>query len=549
MTAVLLAVKKEGAASKERKRKASIGRFFARAFLSSMDWLWRLTMIFLDRPICLPGFFRRLWDFLSPAVPRSTMFTFCAGFHFLMKFLMSFFGKVFRSLLTVAIAVRRSLSTAVGIFLVGFIQGMFPWLGFLGHFICCLVLWRLLVDFFTGFLLPSLSTLSNLLMGFISGIFSGLSLSLFLGPVYNLRAAILSIGRQFGRRFNRRKVTYFPEHLLEEIFAHLPAKSLVRYASLSKSFRACFYDRHFLRLKLARCRKLKLIVTTGINMLSVELDGSHGTPPILLPNPLSLDLKDLDSKNIICDLYGSTDGLILLGVYLIILERERRQGFFYILKGLYNPSIRKFQIISIPPLKEQVGYIGTITSCFGYDSSSHDYKVVELLMFENLEIWVYSFKSETWKRVCNLQVNLFNGHLGSRLSAYLDGSVYIPVNNTIVQFRLCDEQVQIISLPDENVTSSLIVIDEALCTMKTNGSVQEFYKFINGNWVQFLVLKEENMLGWTLLGKSADNRYLFNAGEHFLLYSESDGATEIPGVRVIDGFDFYIPVLETTVWP
>ncbi|GLU01252.1 hypothetical protein SLE2022_185650 [Rubroshorea leprosula] len=173
-------------------------------------------------------------------------------------------------------------------------------------------------------------------------------------------------------------------------------------------------------------------------------------------------------------------------------------------------------------------------------------------MFENLEIWVYSFNSGTWKRVCNLPVHLFDGHLGSRLSAYLDGSIYIPVNNTIVQFRLCDdddEQVQTISLLDENVKSSLIVIDESLCIMKTNGSVQEFYKFINGNWVQFLVLEEENMLGWTLLGKSADNRYLFNAGEHFLLYGESDGATENLGVRVIDGFDFYILILETTFWP
>ncbi|KAM7462425.1 hypothetical protein LguiA_030546 [Lonicera macranthoides] len=183
----------------------------------------------------------------------------------------------------------------------------------------------------------------------------------------------------------------FPQEIIVEIFSRLPAKSLGRFKSVSKPLHNSISDPHFVETHLTRQKKqIVIFMSLPPSLFSINTDESFGDNVA----ETSLDFLQVEWNIVL----GSCNGLILLTKlhkYLILL----------------NPTRRIYKKVPLPSFS--IGFYCTNANYgFGYDSSTDDYKVVEIsyehedTIFYGMDIanplvkiksiGVYSIKSETW---------------------------------------------------------------------------------------------------------------------------------------------------------
>ncbi|KAM7466469.1 hypothetical protein LguiB_014031 [Lonicera macranthoides] len=183
----------------------------------------------------------------------------------------------------------------------------------------------------------------------------------------------------------------FPQEIIVEIFSRLPAKSLGRFKFVSKPLHNSISDPYFVETHLTRQKKqIVIFMSLPPSLFSINTDESFGDNVA----ETSLDFLQVEWNIVL----GSCNGLILLTKlhkYLILL----------------NPTRRIYKKVPLPSFS--IGFYCTNANYgFGYDSSTDDYKVVEIsyehedTIFYGMDIpnplvkiksiGVYSIKSETW---------------------------------------------------------------------------------------------------------------------------------------------------------
>ncbi|KAL3648713.1 hypothetical protein CASFOL_005116 [Castilleja foliolosa] len=177
-----------------------------------------------------------------------------------------------------------------------------------------------------------------------------------------------------------------PEEILIHIFSRLPAKSVGKLRSLSKTWRNLLSTPHFIKSHLAlqntRNKSLILIPPSSVIRCVETIKGVYN-------NTVS---RELNLPGLCCEFLGSCDGLVLL--------KNRDDEVF-----LVNPITMQQSKIPDPPvpvLRNEALY------GFGYDSVGDDYKVVAVFypMSDNKTpvyigrlVYVYYVKRGVWKKI------------------------------------------------------------------------------------------------------------------------------------------------------
>ncbi|XP_059633021.1 F-box/kelch-repeat protein At3g06240-like [Cornus florida] len=182
---------------------------------------------------------------------------------------------------------------------------------------------------------------------------------------------------------------YIPRHLLVEILLKLPIKSLIRLRCVSKSWLSLISDPHFTRNHLNFTKRI-LIIThyRRSHLYTADLGSAHKDSVA----------EKIDYISNFWTIIGSCNGLVCIKVCLIQ----------YI---VFNPLTRESKQIPYCDLCALEGFEGYCRYGFGYDSSSDDYKLVEL---DRSTVYVYSLRAGFWKKVQDYAKGSF----------YIDGSFH-----------------------------------------------------------------------------------------------------------------------------
>ncbi|KAK9757166.1 hypothetical protein RND81_01G145000 [Saponaria officinalis] len=212
----------------------------------------------------------------------------------------------------------------------------------------------------------------------------------------------------FVKRHIIKTATFLPSEIItDEIFPKLPAKSLVRFKCVSKSYNTLissseFIDIH-LRQSLSSDANRLLIVSkeNNPNLYSFDLHSSNSSATvstIALPNTLGRWLEGGVS------IVGSFNGLLCVG--LTLYEGEPHESSVHV---LINPSTGVFRKIPYNPLTVEGEF--RVSFGFGYDDVNNDYKIVRVMEnamgywpcsvngLMNREVTVYSLNLNKWKLV------------------------------------------------------------------------------------------------------------------------------------------------------
>ncbi|KAM5586316.1 F-box/kelch-repeat protein [Rosa sericea] len=213
----------------------------------------------------------------------------------------------------------------------------------------------------------------------------------------------------------------FDDDLIAEILSRLPAKSLLRFRCVCKSWLALISDPYFARKHISTyISRLKLLVTVNptrsIDFEAILKDDDRVGYTVLPEAPRLWVL-------------GSCNGLIC---------REEDEGGDLI---LWNPSTRDTY-----KLPEQIKTRHRQFFGFGYDSTNEDYKVIVGLQ---TEITVFTLKTGSWKIVEQSEyVGRFYGE-GCLLNGALHWLEDRRSKFTIISFDLAEEKFQ--ELPPPNI--------------------------------------------------------------------------------------------------
>ncbi|XP_074306388.1 F-box protein CPR1-like [Silene latifolia] len=198
--------------------------------------------------------------------------------------------------------------------------------------------------------------------------------------------------------------------ITNEILPKLPAKSLVRFKCVSKSFNILISSSEFIDIHLRQSlssngnRLLILTKEYSTDLYSFDIDSPDcDTTAINIPLPRTLG-KWLDDNFV--SIVGSVNGLLCVGLTCDIDEtREYKQV-------VINPSTGVFREVPhkhTPTLGYQFQTV--VTFGFGFDDINHDYKLVRIVEniihydahggreLENREVMVYSLNENTWNLV------------------------------------------------------------------------------------------------------------------------------------------------------
>ncbi|KAL3655196.1 hypothetical protein CASFOL_000982 [Castilleja foliolosa] len=187
-----------------------------------------------------------------------------------------------------------------------------------------------------------------------------------------------------------------PPELLKIILSRVPAKCLLRFRCVSKSWRSIIDSPDLIKLHLKKSAEsytnLSLILTeTGLDFHMLDLgllDNENPKKPRISKTPFPGDE--------IRGISNTCDGLVVVTADLF--------GPL----ALWNPFMKKHIIFpdSLSKCSDRC-YFPDVLFGLGYDSKTDDYKVVRNFEYKNLRTHqlvgskteVYTFKSKVWKEV------------------------------------------------------------------------------------------------------------------------------------------------------
>ena len=226
-------------------------------------------------------------------------------------------------------------------------------------------------------------------------------------------------------RIEREMSDYLPDEVVREILYRLPAKSLIRFRCVSKSWNSlitssAIIDSHLTQSLSHPSNSSKLIFRYFDNTAKVE----HYK---FIHNDSSFDQYQYVE-------FPLTNCFRLIGFVNRLFCLIQDEQFI-----LWNPCIRKF--ITLPKDYDHV----LSRSGFGFDTRTNDYKVMRIAIPYAPEeakqrlVEVYSLKEGSWRRKASAAASLSPGiklDLWCRRDAFINGAVHFGVRDCINTPRL-----------------------------------------------------------------------------------------------------------------
>ncbi|CAI9088484.1 OLC1v1022820C1 [Oldenlandia corymbosa var. corymbosa] len=224
----------------------------------------------------------------------------------------------------------------------------------------------------------------------------------------------------------------FPEDLWFEILQRVPAKSLVKFTKVSKSWYVLITSSRFIKTHLARvqieCSK-SILVRRYSKSGKQERYSVHPDNDDFILQSSELELPPASrSRDWGYLIVGTCNGLICL--------RGNMNGTCTKPIFVWNPSIRKWIELPLPNIDPYSKYV---TLGFGCDLQQLDYKVVRYVVEEKIGgvAEVYSLNSKRWMKV----------PIVSSRHGYITGSSTPVLVNGIVHWLVLDgERLRIVYL-------------------------------------------------------------------------------------------------------
>lgn len=254
-----------------------------------------------------------------------------------------------------------------------------------------------------------------------------------------------------------------PPDVFAQILSWLPVISLLRFRSVSKSFRALIDSDYVIKLHLNH----SVQTNTNLNLLF----GGDRTLCYLNLDASSKAVNKIDNP-----LYFAIFETVILGscngvVCLCTTEPDNEIAF-------WNPLVRKFKKIRLAPAKclEGLGR-GICIKGFGYDQANDDHKVVRLVQYCSLyndivhsTIEVFSSKTDGWREVRDFPYYLcyrrnFNTFAKGALHWLVSLKPEAKADFLIAAFDLTTEELCLLPQPDfanEMVLVNLCVLGGCL---------------------------------------------------------------------------------------
>lgn len=229
-----------------------------------------------------------------------------------------------------------------------------------------------------------------------------------------------------------------PIDVIIDILCRLPAKSLLRFRTVSKQFYSLidskdFIDRH---LHHQSSRQKLLLCGKRLSLLSVDLNNS-------VDNAIRLDLPLENWRNRFV-VIGSCDGLIALLNY----DSDRI--------ALWNVSTKKYHLL--PQFLRDADDLMAGQHVYGFGRHADDYRLVRIANYFAVgvtEICMYSLKSNCWRMIDNFLP--YSSYFLCGVGVFVNGTfnwigefmeIEMRGKGFVVSFDLGSEVFRELSLPD-----------------------------------------------------------------------------------------------------
>ncbi|KAF7850239.1 hypothetical protein BT93_L5723 [Corymbia citriodora subsp. variegata] len=263
-----------------------------------------------------------------------------------------------------------------------------------------------------------------------------------------------------------------PRDVTIEILKRLPARSLLRFRCVCRSWRSTIDDPHFVALHSSHSP----LDASNWYLVCVDWCDPDGRLCSLFPSE-SLALHSRSEIEIpfvnpvnSYSVVGSCNGLICFSE----LSRDTPDETIYV----WNIFTRKHK--AVRPSHPDLFFMENTPEGFGFDASSNDYKIVRILYPDDEDdedlVEVYSLSTDSWRSLeckvpafCALRPAVFlNGNLHWHLFEYEDPREHGGCGS-ILSFDLADEVFDEMYLPEEmfykdsgDLTVNLAVLNDFL---------------------------------------------------------------------------------------
>ncbi|KAJ6866136.1 F-box/kelch-repeat protein [Populus alba x Populus x berolinensis] len=269
-----------------------------------------------------------------------------------------------------------------------------------------------------------------------------------------------------------------PQEIIVDILTYLPAKSLIRFKCVCRSWRSLISDPQFAKLHLKRAyedenmnRQRLLVATDPLYSVDFEAasDGDDGNTLVKIPYPNAESHNDSFAVGLFL---GSCDGIVC------ILDEVDNVV-------LWNPSTRESKKLPGPSSFLNKDF----STGLGYDSSTDDYKMViassaTATGSDQIMVEVFTLKTNTWRTV---QGSLSGITLGGRYEGVFWNGALLWLGkqeggaahdlDVIVPFDIEEEKfMEAVPLPNHFYTAFLSISGNCLCVLgqlKPSGSCFE----------------------------------------------------------------------------
>ncbi|XP_010274506.1 PREDICTED: F-box protein CPR30-like [Nelumbo nucifera] len=254
-----------------------------------------------------------------------------------------------------------------------------------------------------------------------------------------------------------------PEEIMVDILSRLPAKSLLRFRCVCKSWYTLLHRPSFIQIHLNRAvetendRKIILTCSGTRSLYSVDYDACDKA--VLLKHPLG--------KSVV-ELLGSCNGLLC--------TKASDTGDMFI----WNPSTGEYNIVPKTDTKpwndSEVWRLAVFG--FAFDPMIHDYKLVKIVSiykadihFCESEVEVYTLGSNSWRRIPHIPFKIFGYYAGVLVNGALHWMASNGSSELIASFDAITEECREIPKPQSASEQlfNLGVLGGCLCVSTAHG--------------------------------------------------------------------------------
>ncbi|CAH9128530.1 unnamed protein product [Cuscuta epithymum] len=210
-----------------------------------------------------------------------------------------------------------------------------------------------------------------------------------------------------------------PPEIITEILTRLPVECLLRFISVSKSWRSLISSQRFVIAhgdisdqKHENRRLLLLASVSGQGRICSIHSFSRENPSLVLPNLSRLSSSPCKSPRIL----GSCKGLICLSTVALKLL-------------IWNPSTRKSWEFPDFWVQRKTGCY--VRYGFGFDEHTKDYKLIKVSSFDQSggrygnEVQSYSLKTDSW----TIMSGFSSGYINGKCGVFLNGALHWEIRH------------------------------------------------------------------------------------------------------------------------